>query len=777
MEDDISIDYDHPENRSSAARRAYPQPLPRGTEKYLCEQCQTFCLQPADFYGSRDWIAVNNANEYFDLGTTEATIARSERCSLCRLVVHCLDLRSAKTPIRNKDGSYTTLRLKWYGSSPRWNRVLDVDESPNFLRPAMYSFGGDEESYDNSPSSKCRLVPCGEDMTALGARSATFYGRLPAPTQEYLELIKRWLDRCSEMHGSECSHSMQPKPGLAKRETIMVIDVKRGCLVDIPFSNRYFAISYVWGREATFETLRGNVGGLRRPGGISEIRGKLPRTITDAMDLLLAIGESYLWCDRLCIVQDDARTKHSLISRMDEVYGSAYAVIIARSGANADAGLFGQHPWHKEERLCDEMRLVAVPDYGVDRAYGMAPIEDRAWTFQEQMLSRRALVFSNGMASFQCQRAIWRHDVILDDVHDRPRTNNPKSDWGFSYDEPMETLARMVVYGYTKCQQAYSARKLTFPSDALAAFSGIGKVIAAHLGSQLHFCLPVVLFDWAILWCTSLESARCNDLPSWSWAGWDGRKTVTLEHGVADLLLNQSWISWHYDDPDVGVVRPLRDLETPDGRVCTTRSQARARRARRHDYHAAFVARARETIQRREGAPVSPVAQFRRYCGDVPLETRVDPFPASSSAVPLAFGRLRFYTICAAFEVARHTVKRPYGETETNGIRDRHGVVCGGVEDARYGGEALPPGLTGRQDFVVLSEHFDEDDREAEYARELRERKGIRCVPCGRVCKEFNVMIVDWVDGVAYRKGLGHVCQIALDAAIQGPEWREVVLG
>jgi hypothetical protein len=379
MEDDISIDYDHAENRSSAARRAYPQALPKGAETYLCKQCQHFCLQPDDFYGSRDWLEVHNANEYFDLGTTESTIARSERCSLCRLVVHCLDLHNPKTPLQNKDGSYTTLRLKWYGGTERWNRLLDVLETPNYLRPAMYTFGGDEENYKNAPGSTCRLIPCGDDMMALGAHSATFYGRLPAPTKEYVKLIKRWLEQCSEMHGSECNYSMQPEPRLPDRE-IMVIDVQRGCLVNIPFSQRYFAISYVWGREATFQTLKSNVNRLRQPGGISNIQQKLPRTITDAMELLLSLGESYLWCDRLCIIQDDAKTKHSLISRMDEVYGSAYAVIFARSGDHADVGIFGQHPWHKDERLFDEMRLVAVPDYGIDHAYGMAPIEDRAWT-------------------------------------------------------------------------------------------------------------------------------------------------------------------------------------------------------------------------------------------------------------------------------------------------------------------------------------------------------------------------------------------------------------
>ena len=105
----------------------------------------------------------------------------------------------------------------------------------------------------------------------------------------------------------------------------------------------------------------------------------------------------------------------------------------------------------------------------------------------------------------------------------------------------MERLTRRRVSGYTHCQEAYSIRKLTFPFDDLDAFSGIGRVIASQLGSQLHFGPPIALFDWAMLWSTSLESTRCNDLPNWSWTAWAGRKTHILED-VADLLLNQSWI-------------------------------------------------------------------------------------------------------------------------------------------------------------------------------------------------------------------------------------------
>lgn len=346
-------------------------------EAYLCDTCQSFGLEPGQFVGSSDWLQVHNADNYLDLGTTKSILEKEDKCSLCRLVVHSLHLHDSKTPIVNQDGSYTTCRLQWKSGSPRWNHVLQKEETPNFLSPAMRNL--DEKTYDDAPVSRCSFVPSGEDMKALGAESTTFYGRTPCPTQGYFERIKLWISQCSELHGSHCDHSERPNTTIYGGK-ITVIDVQRACLVDIPISHRYFTLSYVWGAIPFFETLKANVAGLKEQGGIKKIEDQLPKTITDAMHLLATIGEQYLWTDRLSIVQDDARAKHSIISRMDEVYDMAYACIIARSGSHADAGLFGQHDWHREEQVLPNMRLVSVLDYLHDNALGDAPIENRGWT-------------------------------------------------------------------------------------------------------------------------------------------------------------------------------------------------------------------------------------------------------------------------------------------------------------------------------------------------------------------------------------------------------------
>ncbi|KAK3400756.1 heterokaryon incompatibility protein-domain-containing protein, partial [Sordaria brevicollis] len=197
------------------------------------------------------------------------------------------------------------------------------------------------------------------------------------PREHRVAMIQRWLSRCERDHGQKCGHYFSETNFGDK---LLVVDVQRGCLAEITpcLSKRYFALSYVWGRQATFQTLKQNVERLRQPGSISYSSDMLPRTIRDAIQLLIALNERYLWCDRLCIIQDDSESKHSSISRMNVIFGGAYAVIMARSGSDAEAGLLSPghgHPWHRVCRLSDSMRFVTVPSSRAEEGAGLAPLE------------------------------------------------------------------------------------------------------------------------------------------------------------------------------------------------------------------------------------------------------------------------------------------------------------------------------------------------------------------------------------------------------------------
>lgn len=64
--------------------------------------------------------------------------------------------------------------------------------------------------------------------------------------------------------------------------------------------------------------------------------------IADTMVLCRDMGELYLWVDRLCIVQDDAESKHTQICGIDNIYRSAVFTAIAALKGLGLLGCFGR---------------------------------------------------------------------------------------------------------------------------------------------------------------------------------------------------------------------------------------------------------------------------------------------------------------------------------------------------------------------------------------------------------------------------------------------------
>ncbi|OCL10873.1 hypothetical protein AOQ84DRAFT_256171, partial [Glonium stellatum] len=154
-----------------------------------------------------------------------------------------------------------------------------------------------------------------------------------------IEIVQNWLQCCEKWHGTVCNlGNFRP---LEAVETIRVIDVKRGCLVHIPSSSRYFALSYVWGTAKTLQTVEANVRKLEQEGAFSSCSNELPNTVRNVIKFVSQIGERHLWIDALCIVQDNPLEKMDLINQMDKIYQNAFLTIVAAAGRDANAGLPG----------------------------------------------------------------------------------------------------------------------------------------------------------------------------------------------------------------------------------------------------------------------------------------------------------------------------------------------------------------------------------------------------------------------------------------------------
>ncbi|KAH8767608.1 heterokaryon incompatibility protein-domain-containing protein [Hyaloscypha finlandica] len=240
--------------------------------------------------------------------------------------------------------------------------------------------------------------------------------------------VRGWLSNCAEWHGDSCNKPLFEELGSpSDLRPFRVIDVQEGRLTTLPIGARYLALSYCWGAVQSLVTVRANVHQLERLHGIFDASQELANTIKDAIALTSKLEERYLWVDQLCIIQDEIEIKMELINKMDKIYGHAHLVIIAESGSDANTGLpgFGDRPRSIIQATAEiEPGLeVALLPYPVDMIHGCW-YSSRGWTYQEQALAKRLLMFVGGQVISKCHCALWREDRQGDEEDSLSRQDN-----------------------------------------------------------------------------------------------------------------------------------------------------------------------------------------------------------------------------------------------------------------------------------------------------------------------------------------------------------------
>lgn len=196
-------------------------------------------------------------------------------------------------------------------------------------------------------------------LLADDAPSREFFGRrITSPDLIDPQVIRKWLHDCEKSHGEVCEESLvHPDLLGAPKHIFRAIDVETMCIVEVPQSTRYVALSYLWGKGfiQLFTTSK-NLPKLSQPGALE--REKLPRTIKDTIRLTKMLGERYLWTDSLALLHDDGFQYHD-----DWVYARAVLTVVAGSGKDANAGLPGvrkeSRTFHQDiEEVMPGLRLM-----------------------------------------------------------------------------------------------------------------------------------------------------------------------------------------------------------------------------------------------------------------------------------------------------------------------------------------------------------------------------------------------------------------------------------
>lgn len=742
----------------------------------LCETCRNLDITAEKFVISPD--DPSRAIRQLQLGTLNEVRNRAG-CILCSYVAERIQ---ASLPVGEQQAKRIKYQLEWrtYGRY-RSDRLPVVDRARQ-----LFLFAGSDVG-EMMPDIQLSLL-------AEDAPEPDFHGRRIPKEQIDFNLVKTWLLNCLLWHGAECekpvTENLSPPWDIPD---IRLIDVEQMCLVKMAKGCQYVTLSYVWGSIPTLMATRENIMELEKPGKLQRLASEVPNTIRDAIDVTAKIGQRFLWVDRLCIVQDDEAHLQAHIWNMERIYGDSVLLIIAADGDNAESGLLGVRPGTRDCQqtilpIKSTLRLVTTQVLEVLR--GSTTYEHRAWTLQEEFFARRKLIFVGGQVFFECREARWQEDVVLEN----PRLRTKDRGWGRLL-PPAEGLS--VFLTYSQIVHNYTSRRLTWELDILDAFAGISNYWAEKFGATMKYGLPNAAFDWALLWepqePLSNRELGASTFPSWSWAGWKGCVSIhpptndssLSPRGMQQWLTHHTWIVWYQWSASLNtllwdVIRERKNKPWRErahiGYRCTNSVDPFGRSSHR------FVI---------DGKSQEEMSWSLR--GPDALD---DP-AFESSQMAVSGQLLLFWTVSARFcvgqlskqEQSRHKIG-------AFAVLDRRGVASGYVIPDRGILAVLPAVLenNNKVELILLSDSSSTSMTDKQYDKAVENAEALEEPPTAsktmviidsgpqiddaETWNLYHVMLIEWRDQVAVRKGIGKIYKRAIQYALDpGPVWKSILLG
>ncbi|KPI40231.1 uncharacterized protein AB675_7810 [Cyphellophora attinorum] len=308
------------------------------------------------------------------------------------------------------------------------------------------------------------LVPVIPTRGSKKPDNAVLSGSRLVTTKFRPAMVQQALRTCRKSH--KCGR-LNHSPVLPS--STRFIDCKSRRIVPLPARASYVALSYVWGArkpsaaEATFLRIH------------QRIPPSVPKTIEDAMEIVMQVGERYLWVDRYCVDQYHSDQKSIQIAAMSELYEGSLFTIVALCD-DSSQGLPGiSSDYRKQLRFRARGREYVFSGVSLDNQLRNSKWQQRAWVYQEAVLSSRCLFIGTEQAFFTCPYGI-KSDTFPSPV---PEALQSSIDWS-SYDCKLTpTVIELFPppeprYGPIELHLwRYTLRSLTERSDALNAFRGI----------------------------------------------------------------------------------------------------------------------------------------------------------------------------------------------------------------------------------------------------------------------------------------------------------------
>ncbi|KAK0722998.1 heterokaryon incompatibility protein-domain-containing protein [Lasiosphaeria miniovina] len=408
------------------------------------------------------------------------------------------------------------------------------------------------------------------DDVTISSNVPLGFPRLPGPgSPEHIHLLEEWIRHCDGHH--QCLDYGESPTFLPTRLLDIGQSGSQRCrlICDttplVKANTRYLALSHRWGtppKHGECDPMRGKIDRTfqrnidRLVLGIPD--SDLPPKYQDAVAVSRSLRIRYIWIDSLCIIQhdkndpldeDQGRDFVKEAEKMEQVFRSAY-VTLAASCASSPAEHFLKP---RPTRLSATLRTAenacyfaseAIDDFYHDVEQGH--LMTRGWVFQERVLSRRTIFFTQKQTYWECGEGICCETLT--------RVKNPKSSLlgaaNFPQSFPTHEPAKIVAL-YQSLYERYSRLKLSYPADRPSAIRGLETRLLRFLDTSGGCGVLDKYLHPGLLWQRSADKVTRIDFsssgrhqpPSWSWMAYDG----PIMYMVAGPALESELVGWSRD--------------------------------------------------------------------------------------------------------------------------------------------------------------------------------------------------------------------------------------
>ena len=306
-------------------------------------------------------------------------------------------------------------------------------------------------------------VPAVEGLTVIPRMPVVYPSPLSIPTRS--AVIKQ-VQECKAQHGhSRTQERYVPDrlvdlgPPSNYPDAVLLDDTSQ-------VRDPYLALSHCWGGLIPYRTLQSNKAELCQRIEFT----RLPRNFQDAFAVARWLSYRYIWIDSFCIVQDDAQDWLQQAVKMADVYSGAQLTISATRSSSYDEGFLTKRQTDLELPFSDRLPLgtamyardcdaLETAHQGINgQPSDQTPLFQRAWAFQERLLSRRVLHFLRSEVILECEDSLWCECGEYDT---------------YEWSEPDKAVYRKA--SWQTLVEKYTSRKLTYPNDVLPAISALAR--------------------------------------------------------------------------------------------------------------------------------------------------------------------------------------------------------------------------------------------------------------------------------------------------------------